>query len=112
MAEDETGGGEVAQRVFDALETLKAIEDPAVRAREISAFLRESGKRIKELSDLRRDYVMGQRAENVSFRAIARDINVHASTVQDIVRNYSGSGMTRPRKKESKDADGGGDGDA
>ncbi|MFB7496044.1 hypothetical protein ACFC09_15355 [Streptomyces sp. NPDC056161] len=108
MAEERTGGREEAQRVFDALEALKAIEDEATRAREISTFLRAYGPKIKELSDLRRDYVRGQRERNVSFRAIAAELKIHPSTVQDIVRDYSGSGMTRPRKKEAKDADGGG----
>jgi hypothetical protein len=105
MADDETDGGEVAQVVFEALAALKAIEDPAVRAREISAFLRESGKWVKELSDLRRDYVLGQRRQEVSFRAIAKELRVHPATVQDIVRGYSGSGSSRPRKKESADGE-------
>ncbi|MFE0541091.1 hypothetical protein [Streptomyces sp. NPDC058891] len=106
MAEEQAGGGEVAQRVFDALEALKGIADPTDRAREISSFLRESGKKIKELSDLRREYVKDQRSQKVPYRTIAKNLGVHPSTVQDIERDYSGSGKTRPRK-DVKDGDGG-----
>lgn len=108
MAEEQAGGGEVAQRVFDALDALKAIEDEGDRAREISTFLREYGPKIKELSDLRREYVLGQRSQQVSVRKLAAKIGVSPSTVQDIERGYSGSGKTRPRK--AKEGDDGSDG--
>ncbi|WP_406181897.1 helix-turn-helix domain-containing protein [Streptomyces canus] len=107
MAEEQAGGGEVAQRVFDALEALKAIEDEADRAREISVFLRQCGPKVKELSDLRRAFVLDQREQEVSFRKIAAKIGVSLSTVQDIERGYSRSGKTRPRKEKGEDADGG-----
>ncbi|MER6632253.1 hypothetical protein ABT301_29235 [Streptomyces sp. NPDC000987] len=108
MAEEQAGGGEVAQRVFDALEALKAIEDEAARAREISIFLRQYGPKVKELSDLRREFVLDQRARKVSFRKIAAEIDVSPSTVQDIERGYSGSGKTRPRKEKGEEAGDGG----
>ncbi|MEU3785237.1 helix-turn-helix transcriptional regulator [Streptomyces sp900129855] len=108
MAEETAGGGEVAQRVFDALEALKAIEDETVRAREISVFLRQYGPKVKELSELRRDFVLDERARQVSVRKLAAKIGVSPSTVQDIERGYSGSGKTRPRKEKGEDADDGG----
>ncbi|WP_434593385.1 hypothetical protein [Streptomyces sp. A5-4] len=89
--------------MFDALEALKGIEDEEVRAREISTFLRAYGPKIKELSDIRRDYVLGQRRDEVSVRKLAVKIGVSASTVQDIERGYSGSGKTRPRKVRDDD---------
>ncbi|WP_019061751.1 helix-turn-helix domain-containing protein [Streptomyces prunicolor] len=99
MAEEQAGGGGEAQRVFDALQALKAIEDELARAREISVFLRAYGPAIKELSDLRRDYVLDQRQQQgVSVRKLAAKLNVSPSTIQDIERGYSGSGKTRPRK--------------
>ncbi|WP_405961205.1 helix-turn-helix domain-containing protein [Streptomyces sp. NBC_00024] len=101
MAEEQTGGGEEAQRVFDALDALKAMEDPTAQAKAISAFLREQGKRIKELSDLRRDYVLDERKKKVPHRKIAENIGVSPSTVQDIERGYSGSGRSRPRTKKA-----------
>ncbi|MFF0088227.1 helix-turn-helix domain-containing protein [Streptomyces canus] len=93
--------------MFDALESLKAIEDEADRAREISVFLRQYGPKVKELSHLRRDFVLDQREQMVSIRKIAAKIGVSPSTVQDIERGYSGSGKTRPRKEQGEDADGG-----
>ncbi|MFF5131829.1 hypothetical protein ACFY41_33550 [Streptomyces syringium] len=45
MADEQAGGGEVAQRVFDALDTLKGIADETVRAREISEGERGPGER-------------------------------------------------------------------
>lgn len=104
MADDKTGGEEEAQGVIDALDALKAIEDPTARAKAISAFLRVSGAKIKELSELRREYVLSERAKKVPHRKIAADIGIHFSTVQDIERGYSGSGKSRPRKEESKGA--------
>ncbi|MFC8889508.1 hypothetical protein ACFT54_09850 [Streptomyces cinereoruber] len=94
--------------MFDALDALKGIEDEEARAREISKFLRAYGPKIKELSDIRRAYVMAQRGQKISVRALAAKLAVSASTIQDIERGYSGSGKTRPRKAKDED-DGGSD---
>ncbi|WP_413808167.1 helix-turn-helix domain-containing protein [Streptomyces sp. OE57] len=94
MADQETGGEEV-QRVLDALDALAAMEDPKARAAAISAFLKVQQPRLRELSKLRRAYVLEQRAAKVSRRQIAEDIGVSPSTVQDIELGYSGSGKTR-----------------
>ncbi|WP_381792889.1 helix-turn-helix domain-containing protein [Streptomyces niveus] len=83
--------------MFAALDALKAMEDEEARARQISTVLREQQPRLKELSELRRTYVLGQRAKKVPYRKIATAIGVSASTVQDIERGYSGSGRDRPR---------------
>ncbi|MDH6189181.1 putative DNA binding protein [Streptomyces sp. CZ24] len=108
MAEQPADGGEVAKRVFDALEALKQIEDEEARAREISTFLRAYGPKIKELSEIRRAYVLGQRQEEVSVRKVAAKLGISPSTVQDIERGYSGSGRARPRKaKDDIGGDGG-----
>ena len=88
--------------MFEALDALKALEDPAVRARAISLFLREQGPRIKELSEIRREYVLEQRALKVPHRKLATDLGVSLGTVQDIERGYSGSGRSRPRAGQKK----------
>ncbi|MFC9341437.1 helix-turn-helix domain-containing protein [Streptomyces sp. NPDC057020] len=107
MAEESAGGEEEARQVFEALDALKAMTDEAARARGISAVLKEQQPRLKELSALRRAYVLDQRAKNVSYRKIAAEIGVSSSTVQDIERGYSGSGRDRPRKaKHDDDRDG------
>ncbi|MFB7115576.1 hypothetical protein [Streptomyces sp. NPDC056291] len=107
MADEQAGVDEGAQRVFDALDDLMAIEDEGARARAISAVLREQQKLIKALSGIRRDYVLKRRAAKVSVRSLAAELHVSASTIQDIERGYSGSGKTRPRK-EKDDGEGSG----
>lgn len=105
MAEEEAGGDEEARRVFEALDALAAMEDPAARARAISAFLRQQQSRIKTLSELRREYVLGQRAQKVPYRTLATELGVSLATVQDIERGYSGSGRSRPRTGKAKRAE-------
>ena len=99
---DQQAGGEEVRRVFEALDALKAMEDPKARAAAISAFLKEQQKRLGELSRLRRDYVLEQRAAKGPRRVIAEDIGVSQSTVQDIELGYTGSGRTRPPTGKGK----------
>lgn len=94
---------EEARRVFEALDALAAMSDPAARARAISQVLREQPDRNKKLKELRRAHVLQRRAENMSYRKIAAELGVSAGTVQDIERGYSGSGRDRPRKKTEKE---------
>ncbi|MFZ4160488.1 helix-turn-helix domain-containing protein [Streptomyces griseoincarnatus] len=114
MAEDQPTGEEEVRRVFDALDALEAMHDPKARAAAISAFLREQQPRLRRLSELRRDYVLEQRARKVTRKQIAEDIGVSPSTVQDIEQGYSGSGRNRPptgkgRRRKSDSGDGNGD---
>ena len=109
MADETAGGEEEVQRVFDALDALEAMEDPKSRARAISAFLRVQQPRLRKLSQLRRDYVLGERAKKVSRKQISEDIGVSASTVQDIELGYTKSGRDRtPTSKEKRESGGGG----
>ena len=104
MADQPDGDDEEVRRVFDALDDLAAMEDPAARAKAISAFLRQQQPRLRKLSKLRRDYVLEQRAKKVSRRQIAEDIGVSPSTVQDIELGYTGSGRNRPPGNRAGDA--------
>ncbi|MGC0418352.1 helix-turn-helix domain-containing protein [Embleya sp. AB8] len=90
---------EEAQRVMAALDDLAAMEDPAARARAISEVLRQQPRVIKTLKALRRQYVLDQRTAKVPYRKIAAELGVSLGTVQDIERDYSGSGRDRPRKR-------------
>ncbi|MEV6738648.1 hypothetical protein AB0N14_17635 [Streptomyces sp. NPDC051104] len=112
MADEQAGVDEEAQRVFDALDDLMAMEDEGARARAISAVLRRQQDLIKRLSGVRRDYVLKQRAAKVSVRKLAAELEVSPSTIQDIERGYSGSGKTRPRKEKDDATGSGGDADA
>ncbi|MGO4756440.1 helix-turn-helix domain-containing protein [Streptomyces sp. 2MCAF27] len=107
MAEEQAGSEEEAQRVFDALDALEAMEDEGARARAISAVLREQQPRVKRLSDLRRAYVLKQRDAKVSVRNLAAELRVSPSTIQDIERGWTGSGKDRPRKGRNQHADAG-----
>lgn len=113
MADLESDGGKEVQRVFDALDALAAMEDPQARARAISAFLREQQPRLRELSTLRRDYVLERRQAKATRKAIAEEIGVSPSTVQDIELGYTGSGRTRgpigKGKQRETTSDGGAD---
>ncbi|MFE7933376.1 hypothetical protein ACFU6S_32585 [Streptomyces sp. NPDC057456] len=97
MAAEQTDGEEEVRRVFDALEGLKRMEDPRAQARAITAFLKEQQRQIRELSEIRRTYVLAQRQEKVPRRQIGEDIGVSASTVQDIELGYTKSGRDRPQ---------------
>ncbi|MFE3149129.1 helix-turn-helix domain-containing protein [Streptomyces sp. NPDC059218] len=109
---DEMGDPEEVQRVFDALDAIEAMDDPKSRARAISAFLRVQQPRLRKLSQLRRDYVVGERAKKVSRRQIAEDIGVSPSTVQDIELGYTKSGRDRtPTGKGNRESDGRGSAD-
>ncbi|MFG2404221.1 hypothetical protein ACGFR8_07755 [Streptomyces brevispora] len=104
MAE-EVAFEEEAQRVFDALDGLAAMDDPAAQARAISRVLKEQPKRNQQLKAIRRNYVLDQRAAKVPYRTIATQLGVSAGTVQDIERGYSGSGRDRPKMSRKKTDD-------
>ncbi|MFJ4627126.1 helix-turn-helix domain-containing protein [Streptomyces sp. NPDC088847] len=110
MAEESAGGEEEVRRVFDALEALKSMEDPKAQAKAITTFLKEQQARLKELSEIRRAYVLGQRAQKVTRKQIASDIGASQSTVQDIELGYTRSGRDRPptgkRKRAGDDTSG------
>ena len=90
---------EEAQRVFDALDAIEAMEDPVARARAISRLLKDQTQRTKRLKEQRREVVLELRRRKVTYREIATTLGVSMGTVQDIERGYSGSGRDRPRKK-------------
>ncbi|MEW2068421.1 hypothetical protein [Streptomyces sp. NPDC007346] len=104
MAEEEAFEEE-AQRVFDALDGLVAMEDPAAQARAISRILKEQPKRNQQLKAIRRTFVLDQRAAKVPYRTIATQLGVSSGTVQDIERGYSGSGSDRPKSTRRRTAD-------
>ncbi|MEU6070556.1 helix-turn-helix domain-containing protein [Streptomyces sp. NPDC047082] len=100
MADDEE-----VQRVFDALDDVERIADPEARSRaqvQITAEARRRGaKWTQERAVLARQM---QATEGESVRGIAKRLGVSASTVQDLLRGYKGSGKDRPR---TEGADGG-----
>ncbi|WP_200309452.1 helix-turn-helix domain-containing protein [Streptomyces adelaidensis] len=86
--------------MVDAVNAVRAIEDPVRRARAISDLLKAQTSAEPDLRDERREIVLRMREEKVSFRKIAAELNVSLGTVQDIVRGHSGPWGTRAKKDE------------
>jgi DNA-directed RNA polymerase specialized sigma24 family protein len=89
---------EEVQRVVDAVDAVRTIEDPVRRARAISELLKAQTEKEPELRDERREIVLRMREEQISFRKIAAALDVSLGTVQDIVRGHSGPWGSRPKK--------------
>lgn len=87
--------------MVDAVNAVRAIEDPVRRARAISDLLKAQTASEPELRDDRRAIVLKMREEKVSFRKIAAELDVSVGTVQDIVRGHSGPWGSRPKKGSS-----------
>jgi DNA-directed RNA polymerase specialized sigma24 family protein len=94
---------EEVQRVVDAVNAVRAIEDPVQRARGISELLKQQTKAEPSLREERRKIVLAMREQNVSFRKIATELGVSVGTVQDIVRGYSRAWGNRPTKEADGD---------
>ncbi|RLU81098.1 hypothetical protein CTZ27_33185 [Streptomyces griseocarneus] len=85
--------------MFEALGELERIADPKVRALALGAVLKEMPNQNKRLKKLRQEAVqelLGR--EGASLRTVGVELGVSFSTVQDIVKGYSGSGTKRPKK--------------
>jgi hypothetical protein len=96
---------EEVQRVVEAVNAVRAIEEPERRARAITELLRAQTEADPDLRDERRQIALSWRAEEppVSFREIARRLGVSLGTAQDILRGHSGPWNNRPRAKKKKD---------
>ncbi len=94
---------EEVQKVIEAVNDVRGIEDPLRRARAISELLKAQAAGESELREERRQIVLALRAQKppVSLRKIAEQLGVSLGTVQDIVRGHSGAWGTKPRKKPS-----------
>lgn len=86
----------------EALDAIEQIADPVERVRAKSQVMAEQVKRNKEWQKERRDLVFALRADGMSYRKIAARVGTSLSTVQDILRGYSGSGTHRPPASERK----------
>jgi response regulator RpfG family c-di-GMP phosphodiesterase len=92
---------EEAQRVFDAIEALKEIADPTERARALGEVLKAMPARSKDLKEARQAAVGEMLARpDASLRTVGAELSISFSTVQDIMKGYSGSGSKRPKKSD------------
>jgi hypothetical protein len=92
---------EEAQRVFDAIDALEEIADPSERAKALGEVLKALPGRNKALKEARQKAVAELMARpNASLRSVGAELNISFSTVQDIMKGYSGSGSKRPKNAE------------
>ncbi|HEX6518313.1 MAG TPA: helix-turn-helix domain-containing protein [Nocardioidaceae bacterium] len=89
---------EEVRQVSDALDAIERIEDREERVRAMSLTMAAQVKRNREWVKERRALVLELRDAEVSVRQIAARVGTSPSTVQDILRGYSGSGTHRPRQ--------------
>ncbi|MGW6418827.1 helix-turn-helix domain-containing protein [Streptomyces sp. NPDC055055] len=88
---------EEVRQVSEALDAIERIEDREERVRAMSLTMAAQVARNKEWVKQRRALVLELREAEVSVRQIAARVGTSPSTVQDILRGYSGSGTHRPR---------------
>lgn len=89
---------EEVRQVSEALDAIERIEDREERVRAMSLTMAAQVARNREWVRERRALVLELRDEGVSVRKIAARVGTSATTVQDILRGYTGSGSRRPRK--------------
>ncbi|MGW5852109.1 helix-turn-helix domain-containing protein [Streptomyces sp. NPDC055254] len=91
---------EEVQRVFEAIDALEGIADPTERARALGAVLKGLPDQNRKLKTARQAAVAELLARpGATLRSVGTELGISFSTVQDIVRGYSGSGSKRPKVK-------------
>ena len=94
-----TESSEEAQRVFEAIDALEEINDPTERARALGEVLKNLPDRNRRLKAARQAAVRELLdREGASLRSVGAELGISFSTVQDIVKGYSGSGRDRPKR--------------
>lgn len=83
--------------MFDAIKDVDQIADPEARSRARAQITAETRKLSAEWNAERAELAQRLQTEGETVRGIARRLGVQPGTVQDLLRGYKGSGMTRPR---------------
>lgn len=84
--------------MFDAIDALEEIADPTERAKALGEVLKALPGRNKKLKEARQAAVRELLArDGASYRTVGAELGISFSTVQDIVKGYSGSGTKRPK---------------
>ncbi|MGC4947764.1 helix-turn-helix domain-containing protein [Streptomyces sp. DT224] len=97
---------EEVRRVTDALEAVEQIPDVEARVRAQSRIMADQVKRNRKWADERREVIKQLQAdEGLSYRQIADRLGIKLSTVQDVFREYTGSGTNRPKATPRGTAD-------
>ncbi|MEU0675450.1 hypothetical protein ABZ330_21665 [Streptomyces sp. NPDC006172] len=85
------------QIVLEAVHSLAALDDPAERARRAGRLLAELPDQQARLREIRQAAVVAMRAQNVSYRQIAKQLGLSLARVQQIEAGERG-------KKQKGDA--------
>jgi DNA invertase Pin-like site-specific DNA recombinase len=99
---------EEVRRVSDALDAVERIADRVERVRAQSRVMADQVKRNREWSRERSKLIreLWADGEGMSYRQIAEHLGIKLSTVQDVFRDYKGSGTARPKAGETGAKDG------
>ncbi|WP_237408121.1 helix-turn-helix domain-containing protein [Streptomyces sp. M2CJ-2] len=92
---------EEVRRVSDALDAVDRIPDRVERVRARSRIMADQVKRNREWSRERSELIreLWNDGAGMSYREIAAHLDIKLSTVQDVFRDYKGSGTTRPKRE-------------
>lgn len=80
----------------DVIERIKAIEDPAERAREVGAVLNALRGSSAQLRILRQEAVVELRRQGWTYARIGEELGLHRNRVQQIAEGRTGRSDARP----------------
>lgn len=88
----------------DALNAVEQIPDVEARVRAKSRVMADQVQRNREWAQERRELIERlKRDDGLSYRQIADRLEIKLSTVQDVFRDYKGSGTNRPKAQKADD---------
>jgi DNA-binding CsgD family transcriptional regulator len=91
---------EEVRLVTDVVDSLEELEDPAERAKRAGALLAAWPTQGSRLREIRQEAVVAMRAQNISYRQIAKTLGISLARVQQIEAGERGK---RPKSEGSSD---------
>ncbi|MGC0422708.1 helix-turn-helix domain-containing protein [Embleya sp. AB8] len=98
---------EEVRRVSQALDAVEQIGDVEARVRAKSRIMADQVRRNREWSAERKELILRlyDDGQGLSYRQLAARLDIKLGTVQDVFRDYKGSGTTRPKTSTPKAGD-------
>lgn len=98
-------GEEEVRRVSDALDAVEQIADREQRVKAKSRIMAAQIKRNKEWSQERSALIkeLWDGGDGLSYQQIADRLGIKKATVQDVFRDYKGSGTVRPKVEKPEE---------
>lgn len=98
-------GDKEVRRVSDALDAVEQIEDREQRIKAQSQVMAEQVKRNRKWSKERTDLIkeLWNGGDGLSYQQIADRLGIKKATVQDVFRDYKGSGTVRPKAEKPEE---------